>query len=111
MTRKEVLEQAIKCVCGEREQEYGSPENSFNSIARLWTIYLQSAHGNVPALMPNDVAMMMVLLKVARAASSGEHDDNYVDIAGYAACAAEIMQPYVPYHGNSRCPKWEGETQ
>ena len=93
MTRKEVLEQASKCVCGQREQDYGSPEDNFNTIARMWTLYLQSAHGNVPALTPKDVAMMMVLLKVARA-SSGEHADNYVDIAGYAACAAEINAPY-----------------
>lgn len=93
MTRKEVLEQAIACVCGQREQDYGSPENNFGTIARMWTAYLQSAHGNMPELTQKDVAMMMVLLKVARA-SSGDHADNYVDIAGYAACAAEITSPY-----------------
>ena len=26
MTRKEILEAAEKCVCGDREQDYGSPE-------------------------------------------------------------------------------------
>lgn len=25
MTRKEILEAAEKCVCGDREQDYGSP--------------------------------------------------------------------------------------
>ena len=33
--------------------------------------------------------MMMALLKVARAAA-GIKADNYVDLAGYAACAGEI---------------------
>jgi hypothetical protein len=32
---------------------------------------------------------MMVLLKAARAKSNPQHVDNYVDAAGYAACAAE----------------------
>lgn len=29
MKRAEILEQARKCVCGEREREYGRPENNF----------------------------------------------------------------------------------
>lgn len=40
MTREEVLETAKKCVCGDREQDYGSPERSFDVIARLWNAYL-----------------------------------------------------------------------
>ena len=37
MNRKEILEAAAKCVCGDREQDYGSPENNFAIIARLWS--------------------------------------------------------------------------
>lgn len=33
---------------------------------------------------------MMILLKVARAATGKFNADNYIDIAGYAACACEI---------------------
>ena len=32
MKRAEILEEARKCVCGEREQEYGTPENNFTLI-------------------------------------------------------------------------------
>ena len=32
----------------------------------------------------------MELLKVARANENPSHADNYIDIAGYAACAGEI---------------------
>lgn len=39
MTRKEILEAAEKCVCGDREQDYGSPEKSFMAIGKLWEIY------------------------------------------------------------------------
>ena len=33
MKRAEILEAARVCVCGEREQDYGSPENNFEMIA------------------------------------------------------------------------------
>ena len=48
--------------------------------------YLKATGCNV-LIDSKDVAMMMILLKVARAAVPGIHLDNYVDIAGYAACA------------------------
>ena len=32
MKRPEILEAARVCVCGEREQDYGSPEDSFTTI-------------------------------------------------------------------------------
>ena len=40
MTRAEVLDAAKACVCQNREQEYGSPENNFAMIADLWSVYL-----------------------------------------------------------------------
>lgn len=33
MTRESILNRAIECVCGKREQDYGSPEDNFNRIA------------------------------------------------------------------------------
>lgn len=83
-TRRQILESAIQCVCSDREAQYGSPEDSFNRIAKLWTAY-----NDIP-YTAHDVAMMMSLLKVARIAEGRFKDDNYVDLAGYAACAAEI---------------------
>lgn len=83
MTRKELLETALKATT-ERGVEYGKPENNFATIARLWRCYL-----GVP-VNAHDVAMMMVLFKVARAKSAPGHVDNLVDIAGYAACATEL---------------------
>lgn len=84
MKRTDILDKANKCVCGDREQDYGSPENNFKLIAALWGDYLRE---HITAL---DVAMMMALLKIARACGGNYHPDNYVDLAGYAACAGEI---------------------
>ena len=85
MTRPEILEAARKCVCGQREEDYGSPENNFSRIANLWNAYIGKQI--VDAV---DVAMMMALLKVARIKGRNATDDSFVDLAGYAACAGEI---------------------
>ena len=42
MTRKEILAAAEKCVCGDREQDYGIPENNFRLIAEFWHTYLSA---------------------------------------------------------------------
>lgn len=83
MNRTEVLEAARHCVCGERQQDYGSPENNFANIAALWEAYTGRSY------TPVEVAVMLALLKVARI-KSGRKADNFVDLAGYAALAGEL---------------------
>jgi len=85
-TRKSILAKAEKCVCTDREQAYGSPENNLSLIARLWREYLNTA----TPITAHDVAMMMALVKVARIRTGKRKVDNYIDLAGYAACAGEI---------------------
>ena len=85
MTRRKLLEKAISIVCEDRNQQYGGPEDTFKDIAQLWAAYLDDQIG------PEDVAIMMILMKVARLkASSYQSSDSWVDIAGYAACGSEI---------------------
>ena len=91
MTRSEILEKASATVSGDREQDYGSPEHNFETIASLWTDYMDAA--GIPdqrKLHAKDVAVMLALLKVARIASGHAKEDNWVDLAGYAACGGEI---------------------
>ena len=84
MTRKDILSEAERCVCGQRDQDYGSPENNFSTIANLWGDY------KGVAFTPLDVAMMMALLKIARIRTGNATDDCFVDLAGYAARGGEI---------------------
>ena len=84
MNRSETLKAAEQCVCGDREEDYGNPENNFARIAALWSAYKGQTFTAL------DVAMMMVLLKVARIAGGRFKDDSFVDGAGYFSCAAEI---------------------
>lgn len=84
MTRSEILKQADSIVNGERQKQYGRAENSFAMIAELWSGYLDVC------LSARDVALMMILLKVAREKRGQGKADNWIDIAGYAACGGEI---------------------
>ena len=84
-TRAYVLREAERCVCGHREQDYGSPEDNFKIIALLWSAYLDYPVNSL------DVAMMMSLLKVARIRTGNGTMDSFIDLAGYAACGGEIQ--------------------
>ena len=88
MKRKEILDTAAKCVLGDREQDYGSPESNFALIAKFWTDYLNVPHVKLDA---QNVADMMILMKISRCRNGGGTGDSYVDIAGYAACGGEIL--------------------
>ena len=97
MTREEILAAAQKCVCGDREQDYGSPERSFGVIGQLWETYLQEkcleprcGGPSEVQILPEDVAAMMCLFKLARIATGHGKADNWVDLAGYAACGGEL---------------------
>lgn len=89
-SRRGILLQATKCVCGDRDQDYGSPENSLSAIASLWADYIKAKYGVSAPLTGVDASAMMVLFKIARVATGHGKADNWVDAAGYAACGGEI---------------------
>ena len=84
MNKLGCLQAAKKIAIGEGENTYGSPEDNLELIAHFWSDYLYCE------VTPIDVANMMILLNVARAVTGEFKTDNYIDIAGYAACACEI---------------------
>lgn len=92
-TRAEILDAAKKIVTGEREKQYGSPEDNFAVIARFWEVYLNQRCVDAMSgfvLNPDDVAMLMALMKIARIMTGTFKGDSYIDACGYLACAAEI---------------------
>lgn len=94
MKRAEILDSAKEIVTKDREEQYGAPEDNFATIAEFWTTYIKTKCVSPEAdvnISPADVGAMMVLFKTARIASGSEKADNFIDIAGYAACAGELM--------------------
>ena len=88
-----ILDIAKEIIHGDREQTYGDPRFNLDTIARLWTVYLQR---KFPSAMYNaeftaeDVSQMMILLKTARLIHNPTHKDSLVDQAGYAALQGRI---------------------
>ena len=79
------IKKAIELVEGQRQEDYGDKTLNHQNIARLWTAFLD-VH-----ISPHDVAICMLLVKVARLKNMYT-DDCYVDIAGYAGIAGEISK-------------------
>ena len=83
--RQQVLSIAEDLVMGDRNRDYSDPRENFGQTADLWAAYLGVA------VKPHDVAVLMILAKVARLSTSPGKQDNWIDIAGYAACGAETV--------------------
>lgn len=82
--REKLLHEALTIVTKDRNQQYGSPEDSFSAIAGAWNWYLTNRLAG--DLTSSDVAAMMILFKIARLTANSQHRDSILDIAGYAAC-------------------------
>lgn len=84
ISRSEVLAIAGRYVNGERDQTHGNPAITFDRIAGLWSVYLGVT------VTPADVCAMMILFKTGRIMGNKQHVDSWIDVAGYAACGAEV---------------------
>lgn len=84
MDREQLLQEAIRTVTKDRNLRHGEPEQSFERIAAYWSIHL-----GVP-VTGTDVTLMLALLKVARLGTNPQHQDSWIDGAGYFACGGEL---------------------
>ena len=82
MTRYATLCRAAEAVA-DREKQYGNPADHFAKVAKLWG----GAFGW--DVTPRQVPLALALLKIAREINVPAQD-NMVDLAGYAALAAEV---------------------
>ena len=88
--RERCLNVAKRIVCSDRNEQYGEPEDNFDVISEYWAAYLNGKYKVGVPLDAEDVAHMMVLFKMGRITTAKAYkDDNYIDMAGYAACAME----------------------
>ena len=83
-TRATILDGAKHIVSADRQNDYGTPESNFGLIAAYWSAHLDHA------VTASDVAVMLAQVKMARIKTSPGKSDNWVDLAGYAACGGEI---------------------
>lgn len=96
--REQILGAVAKAVLSDRNKSYGNPEDNFANIAYLWNWYLENRKGSSPdapfKITPIDVAHMHGLMKYARLSTNPYHRDSVVDVAGYAACAGDMVKSH-----------------
>lgn len=86
MRAADVLEQAGMLVSGDRAETHGDARQSFIRVSEMWSAYLGQE------VKPVDVAHMMVLFKMTRAEFGQRNEDDWRDMAGYAALASEVSE-------------------
>jgi len=95
--RVRTLETAISLTAGDREESYGPPFDNLSNCAAMLNAYINSKQKCIVrtsdsyevVLTAEDIAWIMVLLKMVRSFKSGYHPDNYTDAAAYSAIAGE----------------------
>ena len=83
VNRAEILDTAKEIITKDRAATHGDAERNFGLIAAYWSAHLNRN------ISPHDVAVMMTLLKLARAKSNPKHVDNWIDGCGYLALGGE----------------------
>lgn len=93
-TRVQTLETAIGLTNGDRNKAYGPPINNLTDCAELWNTYIHAKQRATDKLEldAEDVAWMMVLVKMTRSFQRGYHPDNYTDASAYSAIAGECRE-------------------
>lgn len=91
MERSKLLQSAMDA-CVSRGAAYDKPENNFARIAAHWNTHLENRKEPALPLDETDVAIMCALIKVARLEHDPAHLDSWTDLAGYAACGAEVSK-------------------
>lgn len=86
--RAQILHEAAQLITGDRNVTYGSPTQNFTNISHLWNARFGHMLREGEKFTAADVADAMILVKVARNIADQKRD-NWLDIAGYAACGYE----------------------
>lgn len=87
--RARVLREAERITATDRNSSYGEPEDNFARIAAFWNVFLQDKLKPGVEISAGDTAALVILIKLAREMNAPK-EDNKIDIAGYAACWAEV---------------------
>ena len=91
MNRKELLEAAEKLVNGPRAKDYGDAYENHGRIAEGWNIILRGVLRDPGYFTPAHVALMMDWVKTSRLLETIDHEDSWIDKAGYTALGAEFV--------------------
>ena len=89
--KENILQHAKELVSSDRESTHGDVRENHEQIAEFWNIFLDKKLQPMASITAEDVALMMVLMKISRNTQGKKNNlDNFIDMCGYAAIAGEI---------------------
>ncbi len=86
---KDLANQALDLVYGERNKTYGHPYDDYTRTAALWSALIGHE------ITASTAALMMVLVKLSREMNAPK-DDNIVDAHGYLLVYGRIRERNTP---------------
>ena len=86
LEKKGLLQRAHETITGPRQADYGDKLQNFSQIAMLFQGTLATKLLPDSTITAEDVALLMMQVKIARLAKSPDHKDSILDVAGYAGC-------------------------
>lgn len=87
MNKEDVLDRAKHLISNDRIKHYGPPKENFARLAKLWSVVIGTD------ITAAQVAICLAQLKIARLIETPDHEDSWIDLAGYAACGGEVAEP------------------
>lgn len=92
MNRSECLDKAKETINGQRAKDYGDAYDNHTRISEGWNIIVRAAMNDRGYLTEQHVILMMDWVKTARLLNSQDHDDSWMDKAGYSALGSEFSE-------------------
>jgi hypothetical protein len=93
---RDIATEAARLVGGDRAVAHGDMSVNFANTAAIWNALLEAKARqqsiSTPRLTALDVPNFLEAFKIARRYSGSHNIDDYIDGAGYAACAGEIAE-------------------
>jgi hypothetical protein len=86
MKRTEEILDEVQLILTDRGNIYGNAGENHRRISELWSGYLDTY------ISPEQVAMAMLLVKVARLSQTSNHDDSLRDLLGYGIIFHQIVR-------------------
>ena len=84
MKKQQLLETALATVTN-RGSDYGDAYINHKRIAEMWTVIFGIE------VKAHQVVMAMAAVKLARLVETPDHQDSWIDLAGYAATGSECI--------------------
>ena len=72
---------------GDRDLTYGNPVQTWTDVAKMWSGILHTE------VQPWQAVLCMMAMKLQRASTSPDYEDNIKDVEGYAEIFRRIIGP------------------